>query len=271
MNIRKILKLTLSSVIAASLLIGITPELYSASASTSLPVQEENGRRVISIKALCEAMNGKITTIVKEGLTIYEINGKAIYIYDKSYCAFIDGDVAPYETEELADSVDGKKFNWPKSYKPTKTGDDYLIPVDFFETYTNITNEGDEFVISTKEEVTEENEDDVIVTENPGTSNESQNQGTSTGGSGSTSTKKTTTTPAVTPATTPDVTPPSAATTPDVTPPSATTIPDATIPDPESTPEADQSLDPGPTPEQTKIGVSIAEFKSWKQASRKAH
>ncbi|HEY5525753.1 MAG TPA: hypothetical protein VIK26_10535 [Clostridium sp.] len=256
MNIRKILKLTLSSVIAASLLIGITPELYSASASTSLPVQEENGRRVISIKALCEAMNGKITTIVKEGLTIYEINGKAIYIYDKSYCAFIDGEVAPYETEELTDSVDGKKFNWPKSYKPTKTGDDYLIPVDFFETYTNITNEGDEFVISTKEEVTEENGDDVIVTENPRTSNESQNQGTSTGGSGTskgststkkTATRKTTITPAKTPIPTVTPTP-----TPDqISDPEPTPEADQSL-NPEPIPEADQSLDPDPTPEQMK-------------------
>ncbi|PRR80298.1 hypothetical protein [Clostridium vincentii] len=207
MNLRKIFKLAFCSVLIGSLLSVVIPVSYSASATTSISVEDENGRAVVSIKALCEAMNGKITTVDKDGLTIYEINGKSIYIYDNSYCAFIDGEVAPYETEELADSVDNKKFNWPKSYKPTKTEDGYLIPVDFFEAYVNITNEGGNFTVSTEEEkeevaVVAEEKDEVIVSENPESSDESDNQENSTGesstSSGSTWTRST---PTQTPAT----------------------------------------------------------------------
>lgn len=173
-NLLKIVTITFSCIILNS---------FSASATSIIQLQTIENKDVVPIKVLTEAMGGKVSRVEADNYTMYEINGKVVYIYDEGLVGYVDGEIAPFETDELTTDL-GIKFTIPRMYKPTVKDGDTLVPVDFLKKYTGIKNEGDAFVIKTQDEVsTGDDSSNVVIIQKPAIKANNNSSGSSTNNS----------------------------------------------------------------------------------------
>lgn len=114
------------------------------SANSTIPYKDSYGTKCINILDLAKTLNGDIEENILNSSGIFEnslymfFNNKTVVIYPKADYMYIDGEIVPYATEKVLDSISNVEFNFPMKANPVKDGDGYLVPVSIIEEHFNI-------------------------------------------------------------------------------------------------------------------------------------